>query len=139
MIEELNIRIKDGSLTHTISIDTDIDDNMTYDLACAIEKVVDITQLNADMVIEQLVDTYGLPERLEQKDDTEKPTCVTWYRVDNIPCIKRAIYIVFEDDDKKPFIINDIYSDSDWLEYAHDHKVKEWCYLNELLKEGYKI
>lgn len=139
MIEELNIRIKDGSLTHTISIDTDIDDNMTYDIACAIEKVVDLTQVNADMVIEQLVDTYGLPERLEQKDDTDNPYYVTWHQSDIVPNVKEPIYVVFEDDGEKPFIINDIYKDSEWLEYTKEAKVKEWCYLNDLLKEGYKL
>lgn len=138
MIQELSITIKDGGLTHTVSIDTDIEGNLPYDLACAIEKVVDITQVNTDMVIEQLVDTYGLPERLKQQDDTEKPYYVTWHQSDVVPNVKEPIYVVFEDD-KEPFIINDIYKDSEWLEYTKEAKVKEWCYLNDLLKEGYKI
>lgn len=139
MIQELSIKIKDGGLTHTISIDTDIDGNLPYDLVCAIEKVFNLTRVNTNTVIEQLLDTYGLPERFKQKNDTEKPSYVIRHSADNIPCVNRAIYVVFEDDDKKSFIINDISSDSDWLKYAKDNKVKEWCYLNEVLKEGYKI
>ena len=139
MIQELSITIKDGGLTHTISIDTGIEGNLPYDLACAIEKVVDLTKVNPDMIIEELVATYRLPERFKQQDDTDEPTYVTWHSADNIPCVKQAIYIVFDDNGKKPFIINDIYQDSDWLAYAKEFKVKEWCYLNEVLKEGYKI
>lgn len=139
MIQELSIKIKDGGLTHTISIDTDIEGNMTYDLACAIEKVIELTKVNPDMVIGPLVEAYDMLERFKEKDDMEEPCYVTWHSADNIPCVNRAIYIVFEDDDAKPFIINDIYSDSDWLAYAKDKKVKEWCYLNEVLKESYKI
>lgn len=139
MIQDLSILIKDDGLTHIISIDTDIEGNMTYNFACAIEKVIDLTKVNPDMVIGPLVEAYDLSERFKQQDDTEEPTCVTWHSADNIPCVKRAIYVMFEDDDKKPFIINDIYSDSGWLEYAENNKVKEWCYLNDMLKEGYKL
>lgn len=139
MIQELSITIKDGGLTHTISIDTDIEGNMTYDLACAIEKVVDLTKVNPDMVIEQLVDTYGLPERLKQQDDTENPYYVTWHKPDVVPDIKEPIYVVFVDDGERPFVINDIIDHNEWEHFVRDKKPQQWCYLNEVLKEGYKL
>lgn len=139
MIQGLNIWIKDGGLTHTISIDTDIEGNLPHDIACAIEKVVDLTQVNADMVIEQLVDTYGFPERLKQQDDTENPYYVTWHIPDIVPNAKEPIYVVFEDDGEKPFIINDIIDHNEWEHFVRDKKPQQWCYLNEVLKEGYKL
>lgn len=62
MIEEISIILKDGSLTHTISINTDIDDNLPYDLGDAFIEVIRLTNANPNIVIEQLVDEYGLPE-----------------------------------------------------------------------------
>lgn len=139
MIQELSITIKDGSLTHTINVDTDIDDNLSYDIACAIEKVVDLTKVNPDMVIEQLVDEYGLPERLRQQDDMENPYYVTWHQSCVVPNVKEPIYVVFEDDGEKPFVINDIIDHNEWEHFVRDKKPQQWCYLNEVLKEGYKI
>lgn len=139
MIDEISIKIKDGSLTHTINVDTDIDDNLFYDIACAIEKVVDLTKVNPDMVIEQLVDEYGLPERLRQQDDMENPYYVTWHQSDVVPNVKEPIYVVFEDDGEKPFVINDIIDDIQWGHFVRDKNPKQWCYLNEVLKEGYKL
>ena len=62
MIQEISIKIKNSGLTHTISIDTDIDGNLPYDLADAFIEVIRLTNANPNMVIEQLVDEYGLPE-----------------------------------------------------------------------------
>lgn len=138
MIKELSITIKDGSLTHTINVDTDIDDNLTYDLACAIEKVVDLTKVNPDMVIEQLVDEYGMPESLKESTH-ENIDYVTWHKPDVVPNVKEPIYVVFEDDGEKPFVINDIIDHNEWEHFVRDKKPQQWCYLNEVLKEGYKI
>lgn len=138
MIEELSIRIKDGGLTHTISIDTDIDGNLPYDLACAIEKVVDLTKVNPDMVIEQLVDEYGMPESLKESTH-ENIDYVTWHKPDVVPNVKEPIYVVFEDDGEKPFVINDIIDHNEWEHFVRDKKPKGWCYLNDVLKEGYKL
>ena len=65
MIEYIFINIKNGSLTHTISIDTDIDDNLPYNLAEAFSEVIRLTNANPDMVVEQLINEYGLPENLK--------------------------------------------------------------------------
>lgn len=139
MIQYISINIKNGDLTHTISIDTDIDGNLPYDLAEAFSEVIRLTNANPDMVVEQLINEYGLPERLKQQDDTDEPTYVTWHSADNIPCVKRAVYVVFEDDGEKPFVINDIIDHNEWEHFVRDRKPQQWCYLNEMLKEGYRL
>lgn len=138
MIQELSITIKDSGLTHTISIDTDIEGNMTYDLACAIEKVVDLTKVNPDMVIEQLVDTYGLAESLKESTH-ENIDDVTWHKPDVVPNAKEPVYVVIDDDGEKPFVINDIIDHNEWEHFVRDKKPQQWCYLNEVLREGYKL
>ena len=62
MIQYISINIKNGDLTHTISIDTDIDGNLPYDLAEAFAEVIRLTNANPDMVVENLLNEYGLPE-----------------------------------------------------------------------------
>ena len=62
MIQEISIKIKSGGLTHTIQLDTDIDSNLPYDLADAFIEVIRMTNANPDMVVEQLINEYGLPE-----------------------------------------------------------------------------
>lgn len=64
MIEYISINIKNGGLTHTISIDTDIDSNLPYDLAEAFAEVIRLTNANPNMVVEQLINEYGSPERV---------------------------------------------------------------------------
>lgn len=136
MIQELSIKIKDGGLTHTISIDTDMDGNLPYDIACAINEVVHLTSANPEMIIEQLVGEYGMPDSL--KESTPE-SYVTWHKHDVIPNVKEPIYVVFEDEEEKPFVINDIIDDNEWKHFVRDKKPKQWCYINEVLKEGYKI
>lgn len=62
MIDEISIKIKNGGLTHTIQLDTGIDSNLPYDLAEAFTGVIRLTNANPDMVVEQLINEYGLPE-----------------------------------------------------------------------------
>lgn len=64
MIDEIRINIKNGGLTHTISIDTDIDSNLPYDLAEAFAEVIRLTNANPNMVVEQIINEYGSPERV---------------------------------------------------------------------------
>lgn len=138
MIQELSITIKDGGLTHTISIDTDMDGNLPHNISCAIEEVVHLTSANPEMVIEQLVYEYGMPESLKESTH-ENIDYVTWHKPDVVPNTKEPIYVVFEDDGEKPFVINDIIDHNEWEHFVRDKKPQQWCYLNELLKEGYKI
>ena len=60
MIDEISINIKRGGLTHTIQLDTDIADNLPYDLADAFIEVIRMTNANPDRVVEQLINEYGL-------------------------------------------------------------------------------
>lgn len=138
MIDEIRINIKNGSLTHTISIDTDIDGNLPYDLAEAFVEVIRLTNANPDMIVEQLVDEYGMPESL-QESTHDNIGYVTWHNSDIVPNAKEPIYVVFEDDGEKPFVINDIIDHNEWEHFVRDRKPQHWCYLNEVLKEGYKI
>lgn len=138
MIQELSITIKDGALTHIINIDTDMDGNLPYDIACAIKEVVHLTSANPKMIIEQLVDEYGLPESLKESTH-DNIDYVTWHNSDIVPNAKEPIYVVFEDDSEKPFVINDIIDDNEWEHFVNDKKPKQWCYLKEVLKEGVKI
>ena len=138
MIEYIFINIKNGDLTHTISIDTDIESNLPYDLAEVFSEVIRITNANPDMVVEQLVAKYGLSESLKESTH-ENIDYVTWHKPDFVPNIKEPIFVVFEDDSEKPFVINDIIDDNEWEHFVRDKKPKQWCYLNEVLKEGYKL
>ena len=65
MIDEISINIKNGGLTHTISIDTDINGNLPYDLADAFIEVIRLTSANPNMVVEQLINEYGLSESVK--------------------------------------------------------------------------
>ena len=65
MIDEISIKIKNGSLTDTIQLDTDIDGNLPYDLAEAFIEVIRMTNANPDRVVEQLINEYGLPENVK--------------------------------------------------------------------------
>lgn len=136
MIQELSIKIKYGGLTHTISIDTDMDGNLPYDIASAIEEVVHLTSANPSLIIEQLAGIYGMKE---QPLEEGKVDYVTWHQPDVVPNAKMPIYVVFEYDREMPFVINDIIDDNQWEHFLRDKKPKQWCYLNEILKEGYKI
>lgn len=138
MIDEIRINIKNGGLTHTISIDTDIDSNLPYDLAEAFAEVIRLTNANPDMVVEQLINEYGLPESLKESTH-DNIDYVTWHNSDIVPNAKEPIYVVFEDDSEKPFVINDIIDDNEWEHFVNDKKPKQWCYLKEVLKEGVKI
>ena len=91
MIQEISIKIKNSRFTHTISIDTDIDGNLPYDLAEAFAEVIRMTNANPDMVVEQLINEYGLPENVKNDsvcgadkakivwhDITEEPKAGNW-------------------------------------------------------------
>ncbi len=138
MIEYISFNIKKGGLTHTISIDTDIDGHLPYDLAEAFSEVIRLTYTNPNIVIEELVAKYGLPESLKQSI-RENIDYVTWHKPDFVPNIKEPIFVVFEDDSEKPFVINDIIDDNEWEHFVNDKKPKQWCYLKEVLKECVKI
>ena len=79
MIDEISIKIKSGGLTHTIQLDTDISENLPYDLAEAFAEVIRLTNANPDRVVEQLINEYGLPKSVNNNSscdaETEKIVC----------------------------------------------------------------
>lgn len=138
MIDEISIKIKSGGLTHTIQLDTDIDSNLPYDLAEAFTEVIRMTNANPDMVVEQLINEYGLSESVKERS-LKYDDYVTWHRTDIAPQVDKAVYVKFEDNSKAPWVIGNIISEENWVSFVGTHGAKEWCYLNEVLKEGYKI
>ena len=79
MIQEISINIKNRGLTHTIQLDTDIADNLPYDLAEAFAEVIRLTNANPDRVVEQIISEYGLPKNVNNNSsceaETEKIVC----------------------------------------------------------------
>lgn len=71
MIEYISINIKNRGLTHTIHIDTDTESNLSYDLAEAFSEVIRLTYANPNIVIEELVAKYGMPESMQIVGDSE--------------------------------------------------------------------
>ena len=138
MIQELSITIKDGGLTHTISVDTDIASNLTYDLSEAIIEVIRMASAHPDIIIEHLIDEYGLPDsakELANQEDSE----VIWYEPYVVPNIREKVLIVYDDVDRAPIIVNSIIDSAHWNIFISNNKVKQWCYLKDALKEGYKL
>ena len=138
MIQELSITIKDGGLTHTISINTDIENNMAYDLSEAIIEVIRLTSVNPSLVVENFIDEYGLPDSVKDRSSKDEEY-VTWHSADIAPQVNKAVYVKFNDDNKAPWVIGNIFYEKQWADFVDTHGAKEWCYLNEVLKEGYKI
>lgn len=59
MVEEISVRVKIDDLIHTISIDTETYDNISYDIADIIKEVIHLTSANPDIIIEELDQKYG--------------------------------------------------------------------------------
>lgn len=138
MIQELSITIKNGGLTHTISIDMDIAGNLPYDLSEAIIEVIRMASAHPGIIIEHLIDEYGIPDSVKEfaiQEDSE----VIWYEPNVVPNVKEKVLIVYDDVDSAPIIVNSIIDNDYWNRFINDHKVKQWCYLKDALKEGYKL
>lgn len=71
MIQEVSINIKSGRLTHTIHIDTDMENNLPYNLAEAFSEVIRLTSANPNMVIEQLEYKYDFARKCENHSDSK--------------------------------------------------------------------
>ena len=136
MKQDISIIISDGDLTRTISFESN--DNLPYNMADVIKEVVHITSANPEIIIEELVDEYGLPDIVKDRS-SKNEEYVTWHRADIAPKVDKAVYVKFEDNSKAPWVINNIISEEDWVSFVGTHGAKEWCYLTEILKEGYKI
>ena len=133
MIDEISIKIKSGGLTHTIQLDTDIADNLPYDLAEAFIEVIRMTNANPDMVVEQLINEYGLPENVKVDssclDDYWKGI---WHDVDEAPKAGKWIVIHKNQYDKYVEVT------MSWEEIKSNYDFSEWAYADDFAKIGRK-
>lgn len=146
MLQELSITIKNGELTHTISIDTSTDytGNMAYNIADAIQEVVHLTNINPDILIEQLANVYGLSQNV-MEEHMEEHGCFNMHPVSEEPESGRWVYVVSEDKETEGLIVVGLdgkyngYNGPTWNEIIDAKKAKQWCYLNDILKSGFEV
>ena len=136
MIDEIRINIKNGGLTHTISIDTDIDSNLPYDLSEAFAEVIRLTNANPDMVVEQLINEYGLPET-EKNDSVCKADedDSVWHDVTEEPRLNQWFLAQIGDDAFDTFIMA-MDKNQDWKHWSNGINIKKWAYISDLLPKG---
>ena len=129
MIDEISINIKRGGLTHTISIDTDIDGNLPYDLADAFIEVIRMTNANPDMVVEQLINEYGLPENVKNDSVCEADEVkIVWHDVAEEPEADKWILI------RKNDYYKYVEPTMSWDDIKSSYDFSEWAYANDLAK-----
>lgn len=58
MITDLNINFNHEGLNYTLNIPTE-DDNLPFNIAEAVKEVIEHSNANPDIIIEELVDQYG--------------------------------------------------------------------------------
>ena len=130
MIQEISIKIKSGGLTHTISIDTDIDGNLPYDLADAFIEVIRMTNANPDMVVEQLINEYGLPESVNNNSSYEADKVkIVWHDVAEEPEADKWILI------RKNDYYKYVEPTMSWDDIKSNYDFSEWAYANDLAKQ----
>ena len=133
MIDDISIKIKSGGLTHTIQLDTDIDSNLPYDLADAFIEVIRMTNANPDMVVEQLINEYGLPESVNNNSSYEADKVkIIWHDVDEAPKAGRWIVIHKNQYDKYVEVT------MSWEEIKSNYDFSEWAYADDFAKIGRK-
>ena len=134
MIQYIFINIKNGGLTHTISIDTDIDGNLPYDLAEAFAEVIRLTNTNPNMVVEELVAKYGLPESMQIVGDSENENNKRiWHDTSDNPDAGKSILVMFKSGDLTSWNVRDV-ADMNFNFKAFN--VERWAYINDLLPKG---
>ena len=129
MIDEISIKIKSGGLTHTIQLDTDIDSNLPYDLADAFIEVIRMTNVNPDMVVEQLINEYGLPESVNNNSSYEADKVkIVWHDVAEEPEADKWILI------RKNDYYKYVEPTMSWDDIKSNYDFSEWAYANDLAK-----
>ena len=129
MIEYIFINIKNGDLTHTISIDTDIDGNLPYDLADAFIEFIRMTNVTPDMVVEQLINEYGLPENVKNDSVCEADEVkIVWHDVAEEPEADKWILI------RKNDYYKYVEPTMSWDDIKSNYDFSEWAYANDLAK-----
>ena len=133
MIDEISIKIKSGGLTHTIQLDTDIDSNLPYDLADAFIEVIRMTNANPDMVVEQLINEYGLPESVNNNSSYEADKVkIVWHDVAEEPEADKWILI------RKNDYYKYVEVTMSWEEIKSNYDFSEWAYADDFAKIGRK-
>ena len=129
MIDEISIKIKISGLTHTIQLDTDIDSNLPYDLADAFIEVIRMTNVNPDMVVEQLINEYGLPESVNNNSSYEADKVkIVWHDVAEEPEADKWILI------RKKDYYKYVGPSMSWEDIKSNYDFSEWAYANDLAK-----
>ena len=129
MIDEISIKIKSGGLTHTIQLDTDIDSNLPYDLADAFIEVIRMTNVNPDMVVEQLINEYGLPENVKNDSVCEADEVkIVWHDITEEP--KAGNWILIRKKDYYKYVGPSM----SWEDIKSNYDFSEWAYANDLAK-----
>lgn len=62
-IENLKASYKMDGINVELSVDIDMDSNLPYDLASLFAKIMNDSQVNTDMVIENLINEFGYQEK----------------------------------------------------------------------------
>ena len=133
MIQDISIKIKNGSLTHTIQLDTDIDSNLPYDLADAFIEVIRMTNANPDMVVEQLINEYGLPESVNNNSSYEADKVkIVWHDVAEEPEADKWILI------RKNDYYKYVEPTMSWDDIKSNYDFSEWAYADDFAKIGRK-
>lgn len=136
MIQEISINIKKDGLTHIMQIDTDIEINLPYILAEAFAEVIRLTSANPNIVIEQLVFKYGLPESMQIVGDSENENNkMIWHDTSEEPKLNQW-YIAQTGDNSFDTFRKSIDNNEDWIKWSNGFKIKRWAYINDLLPKG---
>lgn len=134
MIQEISINIKNRGLTHIMQIDTDIESNLPYILAEAFSEAIRLTSANPDMVVEQLVAKYGLPESMQTGGDYENENNKRiWHDASEEPIYDGALLGVNSDGVS---IYKWCNQEGSWESFAKYCVLKRWAYINDLLPKG---
>ena len=134
MIQEISINIKNRGLTHIMQIDTDIDSNLPYILAEAFSEAIRLTYANPNMVIEELVAKYGLPESMQFVGDSEdENNKMIWHDASEEPIYDGALLGVNSDGVS---IYKWCNQEGSWESFAKYCVLKRWAYINDLLPKG---
>ena len=67
MINDLSINFEYEGLQHIIKVPTDIV-NLPYNLAEAFREVINKSDANSDMVIEELINSFGFTPKIQMYD-----------------------------------------------------------------------
>lgn len=131
MIQEISINIKNRGLTHIIQFDTDTESSFPYNLAEAFTEVVRLTYANPNIVIDELVAKYGLPESMQIVGDSENENNkMIWHDTSYEPRCHELLLGVGSDGVNLYKWIN---QEDSWESFVNCFGLKKWSYISDLL------